>query len=84
MKTQVTHRMSFEVVDSDDNLYLVNLYVELLEVFVAGGRSIVEGRKWLRLSDGREIDRVSDGRFRVRKSGQLLHCDPQAPHAICI
>ncbi len=84
MKTQVQHRLSFEVLDGDETLSMVNLYVELLEVTVAGGRSIVEGRKWLRLTDGQEVDRVASGRFRVRSSGKLLYCDPLSAHAACI
>lgn len=81
MKTTVQERTSFEVVDSEGNVELLHLFVELLEVVGAGGRSSVEGIRMLQTSEGLEVDRVARGKFRQRKSGRLLYCDPASPNA---
>lgn len=81
MKTTVQQRDTFQVLDETERMEYINVFVELLEVSVAGGRSVVEGAKSLVTAGGEEVDRIARGKFRVRRTGRRLYCDVDSPYA---
>jgi len=74
------HMGAFTARGGDGRNYTVNVYYDFIRVGPPGGSEEVEWVKQLRLADGREVQTVRRGEYRVADGGLVLRSDsPEAP-----
>lgn len=71
---------TFRAIDDAGKEYVIHIMTEFIDTSTLSGNSETEGVKNFVLDDGRNVNRVEQGRYEVVQTGQILTSDaPNAP-----
>ena len=75
------HTGTFEAIGSDSETYTVFVYTNYINArTMTDPHAVVEGLKELRTSDGRAVNQVRKGEYKIVQTGLSLRSDsPDAP-----
>ena len=81
MEKDVRHKQSFQAIDDNGVAHTLHVFVKIIDVAnFDDPNAELEGMKSYRTADGKAVNRLEKGKYKIVSTGQVLCSeDPSAP-----